>query len=77
MHKVSRQALPEVDAEFIERFGVEGGDEAKFRAEIKKNMTREAAQAVDNRVKQQVLDALKKPTISLFRARSFNRRLTA
>ena len=60
VHKVSRQTLPEVDAEFIERFGVEGGDEAKFRAEIKKNMTREAAQAVDNRVKQQVLDALKK-----------------
>lgn len=60
VHKVSRQALPEVDAEFIERFGVEGGDETKFRAEIKKNMTREAAQAVDNRVKQQVLDALKK-----------------
>ncbi|MCO7245305.1 trigger factor [Halomonas sp. Mc5H-6] len=60
VHKVSRQALPDVDAEFIERFGVEGGDEAKFRTEIKKNMTREAAQAVDNRVKQQVLDALKK-----------------
>ncbi|MCA1772021.1 MAG: trigger factor [Halomonas sp.] len=59
VHKVSRQALPEVDAEFIERFGVEGGDETKFRAEIKKNMSREADQAVDNRVKQQVLDALK------------------
>jgi trigger factor len=59
VHKVSSQALPEVDAEFIARFGVEDGDEAKFRAEIKKNMTREAAQAVDNRVKQQVLDALK------------------
>lgn len=60
VHKVSSQKLPEVDAEFIERFGVEGGDESQFRAEIKKNMTREAAQAVDNRVKQQVLDALKK-----------------
>ncbi|MDN3562254.1 trigger factor [Vreelandella neptunia] len=60
VHKVSSQQLPEVDAEFIERFGVEGGDQEKFRAEIKKNMTREAAQAVDNRVKQQVLDALKK-----------------
>lgn len=59
VHKVSRQTLPEVDAEFIERFGVEGGDQEKFRAEIKKNMTREAAQAIDNRVKQQVLDALK------------------
>lgn len=60
VHKVSSQKLPEVDAAFIERFGVEGGDESQFRAEIKKNMTREAAQAVDNRVKQQVLDALKK-----------------
>ncbi|WP_447044340.1 trigger factor [Vreelandella sp. H-I2] len=59
VHKVSSQKLPEVDAEFIERFGVEGGDQEKFRAEIKKNMTREASQAVDNRVKQQVLDALK------------------
>ncbi|RUR29602.1 trigger factor [Vreelandella nanhaiensis] len=60
VHKVSTQQLPEVDATFIERFGVEDGDQEKFRAEIKKNMTREATQAVDNRVKQQVLDALKK-----------------
>ncbi len=59
VHKVSTQQLPEVDASFIERFGVEDGDQEKFRAEIKKNMTREASQAVDNRVKQQVLDALK------------------
>lgn len=60
VHKVSHQTLPEIDAEFIERFGVEGGDQEKFRADIKKNMTREASQAVDNRIKQQVLDALKK-----------------
>ncbi|MGY4876593.1 trigger factor [Vreelandella aquamarina] len=60
VHSVSAQELPEVDAAFIERFGVEDGDEVKFRAEIKKNMTREASQAVDNRVKQQVLDALQK-----------------
>lgn len=60
VHKVSTQQLPEIDAAFMERFGVEDGDQEKFRAEIKKNMTREATQAVDNRVKQQVLDALKK-----------------
>ncbi|MGP9632843.1 trigger factor [Halomonas sp. AOP43-A1-21] len=60
VHKVSTQKLPEIDDAFIERFGVEDGDQEKFRAEIKKNMTREATQAVDNRVKQQVLDALKK-----------------
>ncbi|WFM69779.1 trigger factor [Halomonas sp. CKK8] len=60
VHAVKGQALPEVDAEFVEKFGVEDGDLDKFRAEVKKNMTREATQAVDNRVKQQVLEALKK-----------------
>ncbi|SDG55184.1 trigger factor [Onishia taeanensis] len=60
VHKVSGQELPEIDEAFIKQFGVEGGDVDTFRTEIKKNMTREAAQAVDNRVKQQVMDALKK-----------------
>ncbi|HSP57583.1 MAG TPA: trigger factor [Halomonas sp.] len=60
VHAVSGQALPEVDAEFVKRFGVEDGDLDKFRKEVKQNMTREASQAVDNRVKQQVLEALKK-----------------
>ncbi|MGR2737098.1 trigger factor [Billgrantia sp. Q4P2] len=60
VHAVKGQALPEVDEEFIKRFGVEDGDIEKFRAEVKKNMSREAKQAVDNRVKQQVLEALKK-----------------
>lgn len=60
VHAVKGQALPEIDEEFIKRFGVEDGDTEKFRAEVKKNMTREAKQAVDNRVKQQVLEALKK-----------------
>lgn len=60
VHKVATKKLPEIDDAFIQRFGVEGGDESQFRAEIKKNMTRESEQAIDNRVKQQVLDALKK-----------------
>jgi trigger factor len=60
VHKVSGQALPEVDAEFVKKFGVEDGDLEKFRAEVTRNMTREASQAVDNRVKQQVLTALQK-----------------
>ncbi|WP_136255155.1 trigger factor [Onishia niordana] len=60
VHKVSAQELPAIDEAFIQQFGVEGGDIDTFQAEIKKNMTREASQAVDNRVKQQVLDALKK-----------------
>lgn len=60
VNAVNGQALPEVDAEFVKRFGVEDGDLDKFRNEVKQNMTREANQAVDNRVKQQVLEALKK-----------------
>lgn len=59
VHQVSAQQLPEVDAEFIKQFGVEDGDVDKFRAEVRKNMEREIKQAVDNRVKQQALDALK------------------
>jgi len=60
VHAVKGQVLPEVDAEFTQRFGVEDGDVEKFRAEVKTNMAREAKQAVDNRVKQQILEALKK-----------------
>ena len=59
VNAIKGQALPEVDAAFIEKFGVEGDDVDAFRAEVKKNMTREAGQAVENRVKQQVLEALK------------------
>ncbi|MGO2132598.1 MAG: trigger factor [Halomonas sp.] len=60
VHAVKGQSLPEVDEEFVKNFGVEDGDVAKLRSEIGDNMRREAAQAVDNRVKQQVLDALQK-----------------
>ncbi|MFD2189836.1 trigger factor [Pistricoccus aurantiacus] len=59
VHKVSAQELAELDEEFIKQFGVEEGGIEAFRAEVTKNMQREAAQAVDNRVKQQVLEALK------------------
>ena len=59
VHQVSAQQLPEIDAEFIKQFGVDDGDLDKFRAEVRKNMEREVKQAVDNRVKQQALDALK------------------
>jgi len=59
LHQVSAQKLPEVDADFIKQFGVEDGDVEKFHGEVRKNMEREVQQAVDNRVKQQVLEALK------------------
>nr|WP_298414308.1 trigger factor [uncultured Halomonas sp.] len=59
IHQVSAQQLPEIDDEFIKQFGVEDGDQDQFRSEIRKNMEREVKQAIDNRVKQQVLEALK------------------
>ncbi|WP_372610877.1 trigger factor [Halomonas sp.] len=60
VHGVEAQALPEVDADFVTKFGVEDGDLDRFRDEVRKNMVRESSQAVDNQVKQQVLEALKK-----------------
>ena len=55
---VKEAKLPEVDAAFIEKFGVDAGDIEAFREEIKANMTREMDQAVKNRVKQSVMDGL-------------------
>ena len=58
VNQVEAQALPEVDAEFMEAFGVEGGDMDKFRAEVRKNMERELKNAVRGKVKEQVMDGL-------------------
>ena len=60
VHKVESQQLPEVDAEFMKRFGVEDGDQEAFRTQIRDNMVRELDGAVENSVKQQVIAALKK-----------------
>jgi len=58
VHKVEESSLPEVDAAFCEAFGVgEGGIEA-LRAEVRQNMERELAQAVQSRLKNQVMDQL-------------------
>ena len=58
VRKVEESALPELDAAFCEAFGVaEGGIEA-LRAEVRENMERELAQAVQARLKAQVMDQL-------------------
>jgi trigger factor len=58
VHKVEEPKLPEVDAAFCEAFGVsEGGVEA-LRAEVRENMQRELAQAVQARLKSQVMEQL-------------------
>lgn len=58
VNKVEVQKLPEIDEEFMKGFGVEGGDMAKFRTEVKKNMGRELTNAIRANVKGQVMDAL-------------------
>jgi len=58
VRKVEESSLPEIDAAFCEAFGVsEGGFEA-LRAEVRDNMERELAQAVQARLKTQVMDQL-------------------
>lgn len=60
VNTVQRQQLPEVDAAFMEGFGVKDGDDEKFRAEVRKNMTRELKNATTAKVKEQVMDGLVK-----------------
>ena len=58
IHEVEEPQLPELDAEFFKKFGIEAEDEAAFRVEVKKNMERELKQAISNKVKNDVVDAL-------------------
>ncbi|HHM05914.1 MAG TPA: trigger factor [Gammaproteobacteria bacterium] len=55
---VAEGRVPEVDEAFIASFGVNEGGVAALRDEVKASMAREKEQAVRERVKQQVMDAL-------------------
>lgn len=50
--------LPEVDADFAKSLGVEDGDVAKMRAEVKSNLEREVKKRIQGRVKEQAMQAL-------------------
>lgn len=54
---IEEPQLPEVDDEFAESFGIEGGVE-QLRADVRKNLEREMRNAVRSRLKQRVTDAL-------------------
>ena len=58
VHKVEEPKLPEVDAAFCEVFGVSDGGVEALRAEVRENMQRELAQAVQARLKSQVMEQL-------------------
>lgn len=58
VNSVQATKLPEVDAEFIKTFGIESGDMADFRADVKKNLERQVALTLIKHNKERVMDAL-------------------
>ncbi|QEY24758.1 trigger factor [Neisseria animalis] len=62
LNNVSEAALPEVDADFAKALGIEDGDVAKMREEVKKNVGREVERRVADQTKESVMDALLKST---------------
>jgi trigger factor len=62
LNSVSEKRLPGLDDEFFKRFGVESGGMEGFRAEVRSNMERELKQALRNKVKSRVLNALHERT---------------
>ncbi len=55
---VSAAKLPDIDAEFMKSFGLAAGSVEALHQEVKGTMQRELDQAVKDKVKQQVMDAL-------------------
>lgn len=58
VNQVAEPKLPPVDAEFAKSLGVEDGDVARMRAEIRQNVEREVKKRVQSRVKDQVMAGL-------------------
>jgi len=57
---VEEPVLPAVDEAFAQSFGIGDGSLATLRAEVRRSMEREAAEAVRNRVRNQVFEALQR-----------------
>jgi trigger factor len=58
LKKVSAPNLPALDAEFAKALGVDDGDVAKMRAEVRVNVEREVEARIKAKVKEQVFQAL-------------------
>ena len=56
--QIEEPSLPAVDAEFMRAFGVDGGDVGVLRTEVRNTMESEMAQAVRERMRSAVIDAL-------------------
>jgi trigger factor len=55
---VEARKLPELDEEFARQFGIEGGDLAQLRVEVRDNMQRELDERIRATLKTQALDRL-------------------
>ncbi|KAA9133048.1 trigger factor [Marinihelvus fidelis] len=55
---VREKHMPEIDAEFIQSFGIESGDMDEMRVEVRKNLERELKSARLTLLKTQILNAL-------------------
>jgi trigger factor len=64
--KVESPVLPEIDAEFIEAYGIDSGDKDEFLADVRNNMERELGQALKSDLKNEVMNGLyKNVTVAL------------
>jgi trigger factor len=57
VNSVNEKTLPELDAEFFKAFEVDG-DYQEFREKVQGNMKNQLEDAIDNHLKQQVMDGL-------------------
>ncbi|PQJ96497.1 trigger factor [Chromatium okenii] len=58
INAVMEPTLPIIDAEFIQAFGIDDGDLARFRADVQGNMERELKDRVRTLLKERVMDVL-------------------
>ncbi|MCG7867711.1 MAG: trigger factor [Candidatus Thiodiazotropha taylori] len=57
INDIAEEVLPEVDDEFAKEFGAEEGVD-KLMSDVRENMTRELAQRIEARIKNQAMDLL-------------------
>ncbi|MGE0483275.1 MAG: trigger factor [Gammaproteobacteria bacterium] len=56
--KIAEPVLPTIDADFMEKFGVRGGDLEAFRAEVRANMAKERDRTLRQRFNNEVMEKL-------------------
>ncbi len=74
LNKVQQLVPAELNEELFAKYGVEEGGLEKFRSEVRQNMARELKNAVQGKVKQQVMDAVAQAHQSLEVPRALVRR---